>query len=123
MKKNLILFVVVFGVVAVLLGMNCAFSFNKGNKTGKIISVSAKMFEFNPKIITLRKGVVATLELTSTDVLHGFNCPALNIRSDMPVGKKVNVTVVPKSKGVFPFFCDVYCGSGHGDMTGNIVVK
>ena len=123
MKKNLIVFLVAFVIIATVLGVNCAYSSNKGHETKKTISVTAKMFEFNPKIITLRKGVVATLELTSTDVLHGFNCPALNIRSDMPVGKKVNVTVVPKSKGVFPFFCDVYCGSGHGDMTGNIVVK
>jgi cytochrome c oxidase subunit 2 len=32
------------------------------------------------------------------------------------------VRLVPDKVGTFPFVCDIFCGSGHEDMTGTIVV-
>ena len=92
-------------------------------ETASIIKVSAKKFEFSPSEITLQKGVPVLLELTSQDRVHGFNCPELRIRADVPPGKPTVIRVVPQKAGRFAFRCDVFCGDGHEDMEGVIIVK
>jgi cytochrome c oxidase subunit II len=88
----------------------------------QVIKVQAKRFTYIPSEITLNKGVPVVLEMTSLDVLHGFNCPDLGLHANIYPGKITNVRVVPDKTGSFPFHCDVYCGEGHEDMTGVINV-
>ena len=88
----------------------------------QVIAVTAKQFEFDPKEITVKRGAPVLLKLTSLDRLHGFNCPDLGIRSDITPGKTTEVRFTPDKTGTFAFFCDVYCGSGHGHMNGKITV-
>jgi cytochrome c oxidase subunit 2 len=90
--------------------------------SGKVIKITAKKYEYNPNKITLKKGVPVTLEFTSLDRLHGFNCPDLGIRADILPGKVSRVQFVPKKSGTFPFHCDNFCGEGHENMTGEFVV-
>lgn len=87
-----------------------------------VIRITAKRFEYSPSEIRLKKGVPVVLEITSLDRLHGFNCPDLGIRTDIPPGKTSRVRVVPDKVGTFPFHCDIFCGEGHEDMTGKFVV-
>ena len=87
-----------------------------------VVQVTAKKFEYSPKEIRLKKGVPVVLEFTSLDRLHGFNCPSLNIRSDIFPGKKNVLRFTPDRAGSFPFHCDNFCGSGHEGMTGTIIV-
>jgi cytochrome c oxidase subunit 2 len=87
-----------------------------------VIRIAAKRFEYSPSEIRLKKGVPVVLEITSLDRLHGFNCPDLGIRTDIPPGKTSRMRVVPDKVGTFPFHCDIFCGEGHEDMTGKIVV-
>ncbi len=89
----------------------------------EIIKVEGKKFEFSPSEITLKKGVAVTLELTSTDVMHGIKCPELGIRADMIPGKWTRIHIMPLKTGTFSFYCDVLCGDGHEYMTGTIIVK
>ena len=86
------------------------------------IRITAKRFEYSPKEITVKKGAPVALEFTSLDRLHGFDCPGLNIRSDIPPKKVTTLRFVPRKAGVFPFHCDVFCGSGHEEMMGTITV-
>ena len=88
----------------------------------QVIKITAKKFEYSPREITLKKGVPATLELTSLDRLHGFNCPDLKIRSDIKPGNVNKVNFTPDKTGSFEFHCDIFCGSGHEGMTGTIIV-
>jgi Icc-related predicted phosphoesterase/plastocyanin len=90
--------------------------------TEKVIKITAKKFEYSPDKIIIKKGVPVTLELTSLDVLHGFNCPDLKIRSDIPREKVSTIRFTPEKTGTFDFHCDVFCGSGHEQMTGTITV-
>lgn len=91
-------------------------------KTDPVVKITAKKFEFDPKTITLRKGVPVVLELTSLDRLHGFSCPELGIRADISPNKTSTIRFVPTRAGKFGFHCDIFCGSGHEQMTGTIVV-
>ena len=88
----------------------------------QVIRITAKRFEYSPKEITVKKGVPVALEFTSLDRLHGFDCPGLNIRSDIPPKKVTTLRFVPRKVGAFPFHCDVFCGNGHEGMTGTITV-
>jgi len=88
-----------------------------------VVSVTAKKFEFTPSQITLKAGAPAIVELTSMDRQHGFNCPGLGVRTDVNPGLISRVRLTPKKPGTYPFHCDIFCGEGHGDMVGNIIVK
>lgn len=88
----------------------------------QVIKITAKMFEYSPNQITVKKGVPVVLEFTSLDRLHGFNCPNLGIRTDIVPGKVNRLWFIPDKVGTFPFHCDNFCGSGHEGMTGTITV-
>ena len=90
--------------------------------TEQVIQITAKRFVYSPKDITVKKGVPVALEFTSLDRLHGFNCPGLKIRTDIPPQKVTTLRFVPQQVGTFPFHCDNFCGSGHEGMTGTITV-
>ncbi|PKN51900.1 MAG: cytochrome-c oxidase [Deltaproteobacteria bacterium HGW-Deltaproteobacteria-13] len=89
---------------------------------GQVISIKAKKFEFMPNEITLKKGVPVVLEFTSLDRMHGFHCPGLGIRTDILPKKVTRLQLVPDKTGTFPFHCDIFCGSGHEEMGGKIIV-
>jgi len=92
------------------------------DQSEQVIKITAKKFEYSPNEVTVKRGVPVTLEFTSLDRVHGFNCPGLGIRADI-IPEKVNrVNFVPQKSGTFDFHCDVFCGDGHEDMTGKIIV-
>ena len=88
----------------------------------RVIRVTAKKFAFSPSEITLAKGIPVVLEITSLDREHGFKVPKLGIRADVKAGETTRVRLVPEHTGRFAFRCDVFCGSGHDGMAGEIVV-
>jgi cytochrome c oxidase subunit II len=90
--------------------------------TERIVRITAKRFEFAPATIELRVGEPVILELSSLDRKHGFNAPELHIDAVIVPGKPTRVRLVPDRAGTFAFHCSVFCGSGHEDMTGQIVV-
>ncbi len=88
----------------------------------QVIKITAKRFEYTPKEISVKKGIPVVLEFTSLDRLHGFTCPGLKIRTDIPPGKATALRFVPDKVGAFPFHCDNFCGTGHEGMRGTITV-
>ena len=88
----------------------------------QVVHMTAKRFEYNPSEITLKKGVPVILEITALDRDHGFKIPELGVRADLKSGEVTRVRIVPDRVGRFEFRCDVFCGSGHEDMSGEIVV-
>ena len=88
----------------------------------QVVRMTAKRFEYTPDQITLKKGVPVVLEITALDHDHGFKVPGLGVRADLKQGQVTRVRIVPDHTGTFEFRCDVFCGSGHEDMSGEIVV-
>lgn len=118
-QKYLILFIVSFVFWGLIYYVPPSFT----EEPEQVIKITAKKFEYNPNVIKVKKGVPVVMELTSLDRLHGFNCPELGIRSDINPGKTATVRFTPKQKGTFTFFCDVFCGAGHEEMNGKIIVE
>ena len=89
----------------------------------RVVHVTAKRFAFSPAVIELKRGEPVVLELTSVDRRHGFAVPLLKIDETIYPGKTLRLRVVPRQAGTYDFHCDLFCGSGHEDMEGRIVVS
>ena len=88
----------------------------------RVIAVRAKKFEFTPAEIPLKVGEPVVLEFTTDDVHMGFDAPGLGLHADIVVGRPVRVPFTPSKTGSFDFACDVFCGEGHEEMGGVIIV-
>jgi cytochrome c oxidase subunit II len=86
------------------------------------IHLTAKKFDFTPDTITLKKGEPVVLVISSEDRKHGFNLRAFGVRTDVNPGGSARIRLTPDKTGKFTFSCDVFCGDGHEDMTGTIIV-
>ena len=90
-----------------------------GERTVKVI---AKKFVFVPAIIKARVGETLVLKLTAPEVPMGFSAPDFGVRADVVPGKGATVRLVIDKAGTFTFLCDIFCGQGHEDMNGTLVV-
>jgi len=87
-----------------------------------VIKLTAKKFEYSPSEITVKKGEPVVIEASSEDVKHGFTLPDFGIRTDIKPGSVNRVSFTPDRAGRFGFACDVFCGGGHEDMSGTLIV-
>src|SRR5438270_12903030 len=88
----------------------------------QVIKILARRFTYSPNKLTLKKGVPVVLELTTADVLMGFNAPDFDVRADIIPGQVARVRLVPDKIGTFAFLCDVFCGLGPVIMSGPMTV-
>jgi len=88
----------------------------------RVIHITARNFQFSPDSITLKKGEPVVLEISSGDRKHGFSLRAFGVRTDVLPGKVSRIRFTPDKTGRFTFSCDVFCGDGHEEMTGTVIV-
>lgn len=89
----------------------------------KELKITAKQFQFEPATIEVSKGDRVRLIVTSADVPHGISIPEYGINERLDVGKPVTIEFTAEKEGTFTTFCSVFCGSGHSNMKGKIIVK
>jgi cytochrome c oxidase subunit 2 len=98
-------------------------SVRAADKSERVIKIVAKRFVFAPSEILLKKGQPVVFELTTLDFGHGFNIPDLGFRADFVPDKVITVRLTPQKSGKFEFLCDNFCGSGHEEMDGQLIVE
>jgi len=89
----------------------------------KTIEVRAKRFAFEPETLQLVRGEPVVLSFRSLDVNMGFKCPDLGVRADIFPDRTTEIRFTPDKAGRFDFYCDVFCGDDHENMTGTVVVS
>ena len=89
----------------------------------KEFKMIAKQFSFEPGVIEVNKGDKVRLIVTSIDVPHGIGIPEYGINERLDPGKRVTIKFIAEKEGTFTTFCSVFCGSGHSNMKGKIIVK
>jgi cytochrome c oxidase subunit II len=94
-----------------------------GAQEPRVVSITAKRFQFTPNDVTLKRGEPVKLLLRSEDVVHGFFMKTLGIDTEIQPGKVTEVVLTPQTVGRFTTICDHFCGSGHGNMKMTIVVE
>ncbi|HSY52415.1 MAG TPA: cupredoxin domain-containing protein [Thermoanaerobaculia bacterium] len=110
-------------IIVSLVALVAAAQFGSAQEPPRVVEISAKRFEFNPKQVTLKRGEKVTIRLVSTDRAHGLLIKPLGVDLDADDGKPGEITITPDAVGTFPAICDHYCGSGHGNMKMTIVVE
>ncbi len=89
----------------------------------RVISLTARRFQFEPREIALKAGEAVVVEIRSIDFIHGMNLPDLGRRYDLVPGQVTRLELQPKEPGVIDFLCDNFCGDGHEEMNGRFVVS
>lgn len=90
--------------------------------TERTIHIGVRRFAWDPKIIRAKEGELVRLVVHNADVKHGLAIPELGVNEDIPEEGAV-ITFRATKKGTFDFFCSVYCGVGHAEMRGSLVVE
>jgi cytochrome c oxidase subunit II len=86
------------------------------------VSMLAMKFDYWPDAVTVKKGKPVVLELSALDRIHGFAVPGLGLRTDITPGPPTILRFTPEKAGVYSLHCDNFCGDGHEEMAGRIVV-
>jgi len=88
---------------------------------GSDIYLAARMWNWSP-VLRLRKGAQYTLHLSSLDVNHGFSLYPLNVNIQVVPGYDYGLRVTPSEAGDFRVVCNEFCGIGHHNMVGRVIV-
>ncbi len=82
----------------------------------------AKQFFWFP-ILKLRAGETYRLHLSSVDFQHGFSLQPMNMNFQVVPGYDHVLTIKPQAPGEYPIVCNEFCGIGHQNMVGKIIVE
>jgi cytochrome c oxidase subunit 2 len=87
--------------------------------------VVARRFAFQPgtsEPIRVPAGATVTFHVASADVLHGFELAGTNVNAMAIPGQVARFEVTFRAPAEYGIVCNEFCGSGHHDMAGRLVV-
>ncbi|MFH1095455.1 MAG: cupredoxin domain-containing protein [Candidatus Micrarchaeota archaeon] len=93
-----------------------------GDPSLKDFVIKATKFAFSPSTIAVNKGDRVRLTLQNVDGAHGLSISEYGVNLQPGSGQSQTAEFVADKAGTFNFACTVYCGSGHLDMSGKLVV-
>lgn len=88
----------------------------------KEIRVTAKKYEYDPAVITVKQGDHVKLIITALDHDHGFKVDTFHIDQLLKKGEPTTIEFTADTTGTFPFQCSHFCGLGHKGMKGELIV-
>lgn len=88
----------------------------------RVVKMTARQFEFVPGTVVVRQNEKVRLEITSEDVQHGIMIEEYDIKRILNPGKPEEITFTASEPGRYHFHCSVYCGEGHSEMHGELVI-
>jgi cytochrome c oxidase subunit 2 len=87
------------------------------------IRMTAKKYAFEPGEIHVKKEDHVKLIIMAVDHNHGFKLEAFHIDQMLKKGEGATVESTADQAGTFPFECSKFCGLGHKNMKGELVVE
>jgi len=85
----------------------------------KSFEIKAKNWAFEPTEIRVNKGDTVEIKLVNEEGFHEVEIKGY--------GKKIkadeSITFTADQTGEFDFICSVFCGTGHDDMIGKLIVE
>lgn len=73
-------------------------------------------------VLVVPQGADVALRLTSSDVIHRLDIPALSIKAEAVPGRVHTVKFNAPETGRYPVLCGEYCGEQHASMAGLLQV-
>ncbi len=90
--------------------------------TERHIHLEASSFDYSPAVIAVNPGDRVTLELASSDVVHGIFLDGYELSVTADPGQPARLSFVADRSGTFRFRCSVTCGPLHPFMAGKLQV-
>ncbi|MBI4733095.1 MAG: cupredoxin domain-containing protein [Chloroflexi bacterium] len=84
--------------------------------------VEANQFAYAPAVLEVNPGDTVTIELVSTDVVHGMFLDGYGLSVTADPGQTTRMTFTANRSGSFRFRCNVTCGALHPFMVGKLQV-
>jgi cytochrome c oxidase subunit 2 len=89
----------------------------------RVIEVVAKKFAFVPSRIEVTEGETVRLVVRSADGMHGLQIKKFKVAEEIPRGSEaVTIEFTANAVGEFEIACTAFCGKGHEEMRGKLVV-
>jgi heme/copper-type cytochrome/quinol oxidase subunit 2 len=88
----------------------------------RTLRVEASQFAYLPAVLQVNPGDTITIELVSTDVVHGLYLDGYGISVTADPGQTARLTFKADKPGSFRFRCNVTCGALHPFMIGKLQV-
>ena len=90
--------------------------------TDRYFHIEAGSFQYAPAELQVNPGDRVTIELASTDVVHGLYLDAYELNVTADPGQPAKLTFVADRAGTYRFRCSVTCGALHPFMMGRLQV-
>ncbi len=90
--------------------------------TQRTFRVEASQFAYTPAVLEVNPGDTVTIELVSTDVVHGLYLDGYGVSVTDDPGQTTRLTFTANRSGSFRFHCNVTCGALHPFMIGKLQV-
>ena len=104
-------------------GSRAVVSRTRAQDEPRTIEVTATRFAFEPSRIEVTEGERIKLVVKSGDGVHGVEIKKFKVTKKVPRGgEPVTIEFVASAAGEFPILCSEYCGEGHEDMKGMLIV-
>jgi len=84
--------------------------------------MDAQQFAYSPSELKVNPGDIITIQLVSTDVVHGLYVDGYDVSVEADPGQTATLTFIADKLGSFRFRCNVTCGAMHPFMIGRITV-
>jgi plastocyanin len=88
----------------------------------RIFRIEASSYEYYPGVLSVNRGDRVTIELVSTDVVHGLYIDGYELSLQADPGQTERLTFTADRAGSFRFRCSVTCGALHPFMIGKLQV-
>ena len=84
--------------------------------------IDAHQSAYSPSELTVHPGDSVTIQLVSTDVVHGLYIDGYDLAVEADPGQGATLTFTADKQGSFRFRCNVTCGAMHPFMIGKLTV-
>lgn len=84
--------------------------------------IDAQQFAYTPSELAVNPGDSVTIQLVSTDVVHGLYIDGYDLAVEADPGQTATLTFTADRPGSFRFRCNVTCGAMHPFMIGKLTV-
>ena len=88
-----------------------------------VINMTSRQWSYTPSEIRVKEGQTVILHIKNIDVPHGFAIEEYRINAFLTPGETVVVKFTANQVGEFQYFCNVFCGTGHPNHKGKLIVE
>lgn len=91
-------------------------------RSERTIHIGVRQYVWEPSTLNAKQGELVRLIVHNADIKHGIAIPELGVNQDI-ISEGAVIEFMASKVGTFDFFCSVWCGEGHMEMRGQIVIE